>query len=69
MDVFGPPIAKLLLHCATDEVQPGLVEPGAQLVDATYPDHDWRSICGEPETPFALLERRLITSPLSKQRG
>jgi len=59
-----------MLHCATDEVQPGLVEPVVHSLSMSlFPDHDWSGIGGEPETPFALLEHCFIASSLSEQRS
>src|SRR4029453_17140631 len=52
---FSPPVSKLLLHGAAGKLQPGLVEEGAELVDAGHPDEDGRSIRHDPETRLAFV--------------
>ena len=52
--VLGPAVAELLLQRATHEIQPRLVEPGAELVGAADPDHDRSGVRHVPEAPLVL---------------
>ncbi len=59
MQVVAPAVTDFLLHVATDEIQPALVEPGAALVLAAHPDEHRRRVGGGAETLFAFTQRRL----------
>src|SRR4029079_7927580 len=53
--VVGPAVAELLRHRAADEVEPRLVEPGAELVGAAHPDQHRRRVGDLAEAPLALF--------------
>lgn len=56
---FGPAVAKLLLRGTSGEMQPGLVEIGAQFVRPRHPDHDRGRVAHGPKSRLAFLERGL----------
>ena len=53
MDVLGPADAEFRLHRPADEVEPGLVAPGAALVRAGDPDQDRGVVGGLAEAGLA----------------
>ena len=72
MDTFGPTVPQLLLHGTPSELEPGLVEEVARLVNARPPDHHGRRIRHQAEPFFTLTQSVLDPSAsdaLNKQTG
>ena len=56
MHALGPAVAQFLLHGATGEVQPALIEKRTGLVRAGDPDHYRRSVSHTSEALFAFVQ-------------
>ena len=59
VQVVAPAIAQFLFDCASHEVQPALVEPGAALVGPAHPDQHRRGIRRGAKPQFTFAQRRL----------
>ena len=59
MHTFAPAIAKLFLHFSSSEIEPCLVNEGAELVRAGDPDEDRGGVGHVPETRFTFHEGTL----------
>src|SRR5580704_760012 len=59
VDSFCPAVSKLRLQGPAGEVEPGLIEVVAQLVETRCPDHH-RSGVGDQAEPLLALQQRLL---------
>src|SRR5436190_23231816 len=57
MHTAGPAVAHFLFQGTAGEIEPCLVEEGAELVWARHPDHHGRCVRHVPEALFAFLQR------------
>src|SRR5215467_13290666 len=53
---FRPTISKLFFHGSPSEIQPRLVEVGAEFVRPRHPDQHRRGVRDQPEALFAFLK-------------
>src|SRR6202007_1925598 len=58
IDSLRPAVAEFLVNGSAGEVQPGLVEVGAEFVSPRHPDHHWSTIGHQPETRLTLAQFR-----------
>jgi hypothetical protein len=63
MDTFGPTVPHLLLHGTPSELEPGLVEEVARLVNVRPPDQHRSRIRHQAEPFFALAQGAFDPSP------
>src|SRR5262249_55596967 len=53
VDIFSPAVSELRWKGTTCELQPGLIEVGAQPVRTRHPNHHGHRVGYQPETSFA----------------
>ena len=53
---FRPAISQLCIKRSPGELQPGLIDVGAQPVGSSHPDHYRGRVGNQSEAPFALTD-------------
>jgi len=56
MHTFYPAVAQFGLKWPTGELQPRLIDVGAQLIHTGHPDHHRRCVCNQAEALFAFTD-------------